>query len=384
VPTAYASLGVKIKLVMSVLAEPMVEKHTVAMHFVAAAIARLSPRSRDRALEAAGIPHLLLEQLNARVPASAFSKLWLAVARELNDEFFGLDRRRMKVGSFALICQALISCRDLDRALRRLLRGFSLFLDDVGAEMRIEGTDAVVRVANRITGDRDKLFADETLMVLTHGLMCWLAGRRIPLTRISFAHPRPDYAREYSLMFCDDQEFLAPATSLYFNVQALTAPVVQTADSLQEFLRTAPQSVFLKYHNDASWAAQLRRRLRGSVGDAESWPVFEQIAAEFRTAPATLRRRLEREGTSYQAVKDRLRSDVAINYLCHSKLSIDEIGARIGFQDASAFHRAFRRWTGVQPGEYRRANSAAIAKRRTVQSSQQLTEIDMVKAVRRP
>jgi AraC-like DNA-binding protein len=330
------------------------EKHTVAMHFVTAAVAHLPSTARERALSVAGIPQLLLKQPNARVPANAFSGLWLAVARELDDEFFGLDRRSMKVGSFALICQAIVTCADLDRALKRMLRGFSLFLDDVRAELQLDGGDAVIRVTNLIHDEPDRRFADETLLILVHGLMCWLAGRRIPLTHVAFTHARPPYAREYSLMYCDDLEFGAPQTTMRFEGRGLAAPVVQNAATLQQFLRTAPQSVFLKYRNEESWAALLRRRLRGSVGDAESWPVFEQLASELGIAPTTLRRRLEREATSYQAVKDQLRNDVAIDYLCNSSLSVDEIGARIGFQDASAFHRAFKRWNGVQPGEYRR------------------------------
>lgn len=338
-----------------------VEKHTVSMHFVTAAVAHLPAAARERALAVAGIPQQLLAQEHARVPALAFSALWLAVARELDDEFFGLDRRSMKVGSFALICQAVISCADIDRALKRMLRGFSLFLDDVRTELQLEGSEAVLRVTNRIVDEADRRFADETLLVLVHGLVCWLAGRRIELTGMSFTHPRPAYAREYSLMFCDELEFGAPQTTMRFEGRALAAPVVQNAATLQQFLRTAPQSVFLKYRNEESWAARLRRRLRGSVGDAESWPVFEALAAELGTTPATLRRRLEREGTSYQAIKDQLRSDVAIDYLCNSGLSVDEIGARIGFQDTSAFHRAFRRWNGVQPGAYRRMARSNLA-----------------------
>ncbi len=330
------------------------EKHTVSMFFVLAALSHLSGAGRERALAAAGIPSHLLEQPNARVPANAYSALWLAVARELDDEFFGLDRRRMKVGSFALICQAVISCADLDRAVKRMLRAFGLFLDLVQVELHLEGSEAVVRVTNRIADPADRRFADETLLVLVHGLMCWLAGRRIPLSHVAFTHSHPPYAREYSLMFSDAIAYDAAQTSIRFDGRALAAPVVQNAATLQQFLRTAPQSVFLKYRNEESWAAQVRRRLRGSVGEAESWPVFEELAAELGTTATTLRRRLEREDTSYQSIKDRLRSDVAIDYLCNSSLSVDEIAALIGFQDASAFHRAFKRWNGVQPGEYRR------------------------------
>lgn len=331
-----------------------IEKHTVSMYFVRAAVAHLSAPSRDRALAAAGIPCHLLDSPHARVPATTYSALWLAVARELDDEFFGLDSRPMKVGSFALVCQAVLSCADLDRALRRMLRGFSLFLDDVRAELSLEDGEAVVYLRNRIRDEADRRFADETLLILVHGLMCWLAGHRIPLTRVAFTHGRPPYAREYTLMYCEHIAFDAPRTGMRFDARALGAPVVQNPATLRQFLRTAPQSVFLKYRNEDSWTARLRRRLRGSVGAPETWPVFNDLAAEFGAAPTTLRRRLEAEGTSYQAIKDQLRNDVAIGHLCNSSLSVDEIGARLGFQDASAFHRAFKRWNGLQPGEYRR------------------------------
>lgn len=330
------------------------EKHTVSMHFVVAAVTHLSAGAKERALATAGIPAHLLEQRSARVPANAYSALWLAVARELDDEFFGLDRRSMKVGSFALVCQAVVSCENIDRALKRMLRGFTLFLDEVRGDLNLEGNQAVIRITNTLNVEADRRFADETLLVLVHGLMCWLAGRRIPVTHVSFNHARPPYAREYALMFCDDVSFGAPQTAMQIEGRALLAPVVQNTVTLQQFLRTAPQSVFLKYRNEESSAAQVRRRLRDSVGDAESWPVFEDLAAEQGTTATTLRRRLEREGTSYQAVKDHLRSDVAIDLLCNSALTVEEIAARVGFHDASAFHRAFKRWTGVQPGEYRK------------------------------
>jgi AraC-like DNA-binding protein len=335
-----------------------IEKHTVSVSFVNAALAHVSPAGRERALAAAGVAPQLLDIANARVPATAYSQLWLAVARELDDEFFGLDRRSMKVGSFALICQAVISCADLDRALKRILRAFALFLDDVRAELQLENGAAVVRVTNRIHAEADRRFADETFLILLHGLVCWLAGKRIPLTHVSFAHAPPPYAREYTLMYCENLTFDAPQTTMRFEATALRAPVVQNAATLHQFLRTAPQSVFLKYRNEDSWSAKLRRRLRGSVGEPDTWPMFEDLAEELGTTATTLRRRLEREGTSYQSIKDQLRSDVAIDYLCNSSLSVDEIAARLGFQDASAFHRAFKRWNGLQPGAYRRRQTA--------------------------
>jgi AraC-like DNA-binding protein len=328
-------------------------KHTVSMHFVVAALAGLADDARARVLEASGIPADLVGSSHARVPAEAFSDLWLAVARERDDEFFGLDRRRMKCGSFALLCQAAVHAGTLEKALKRILRGFGTFLDDVRGELTVEGGDAVVRITNRIEPAPARRFADETFLILVHGLMCWLAGRRVPLTLAEFAHPRPPHAQEYIGMYSQRLRFEATRTAVHFDAVHLAAPVVQDEASLGKFLRTAPQSVILKYRNEDSWTARVRRRLRGSIGSPE-WPRLEDLAEELRVTPTTLRRRLDAEGTSYQDVKDELRRDAAIHHLCGTRLSIAEIAGTLGFHETSAFHRAFKRWSGVQPGEYRR------------------------------
>ena len=80
--------------------------------------------------------------------------------------------------------------------------------------------------------------------------------------------------------------------------------------------------------------------------------------------PPRCARRLESEGTSYQGIKDQLRRDAAIHHLCNSTLGIAEISGLLGFQEPSAFHRAFKKWTGAQPGEYRIRQRGAKASRR--------------------
>jgi len=324
------------------------------MYFVIAAVSHLPAAARVRALDAADIPQRLLQVPNARVPASAFSTLWLAVARELNDEFFGLGRRAMKTGSFALLCNALLSCENLGVVVKRMLRGFSVFLDDLGGDLCVDGKHAVIQLTNTIEAEADRRFAEETFLILVHRLACWLIGRRIPLRYVAFTHPRPSYASEYTLMFCDEVRFDAAATALCFDTSALSCAVVQTPQTVRPFLRSAPHSLLLKYQNKDSVSALIRRRLRAAVTAPERFPLFEEVAADLRTTETTLRRRLEAEGVTFQSIKDQLRNDLAIHLLCQSTTSLEEIASRLGFHDASAFHRAFKRWNGLQPGEYRR------------------------------
>jgi AraC-like DNA-binding protein len=89
----------------------------------------------------------------------------------------------------------------------------------------------------------------------------------------------------------------------------------------------------------------------------EEMPSLEVISDMLATTPQTLRRRLKREGQGYQMIKDALRRDVAVQYLTQTELSLPEVAAKVGFSEASTFHRAFKGWTGLTPGAYRQAHN---------------------------
>ncbi|MCC7455559.1 MAG: AraC family transcriptional regulator [Nitrospira sp.] len=332
----------------AVVAGP-VAAHSVAAAFVASAVDRLAPAARERVLAACGIAAPTLQRAGARVDAQAFGALWLAVARELDDEFFGLDRRRMKVGSFALLCRALLSHRSIGGALDEALRGFALLLDDVRATLVADGARASVTLHNRIEPMSARRFADETLLIMLHGVLCWLAGRRVPLRRASLGWPAPDHAAEYRRMFSPTLQFDAAASVIEFDAALLPMRHVATAASLRQFLRDAPQSVFLKQVSAPAWSERVRRRLRRGA----DWPGVEAVAAQWGISPATLRRHLAGEGTSWQRVVDEVRRDMAIALLGERRRSIEQVAASLGYGDARSLHRAFRKWTGVAPGAYR-------------------------------
>jgi AraC-like DNA-binding protein len=333
-------------------------QHTVSIAFVRGAVQRLGARRRQAALQRAGIAPELLAADAARVPAAAFAALWLAVGEALDDEFFGLDSRRMKVGSFALLCRALMGGQGgqgtVERALRQALRGFALFLDDIGATLSADGGEAVLAIDNRIAGADARRFADETLLVMLHGLLCWLAGRRVPLSRLDWGHPRPPHADEYRRMFSSRVSFDHAATVARFDARVLAATAAVTPATLQVFLRQAPQSVFLKQVHQGGWAERVRRQLRRDLVQPVAEPLtLDALARQFALSPATLRRRLDDEGAGWQALKDEVRRDLAIHRLADPSVSIEDIAAQMGFNDASSFHRAFRKWTGAAPGAYR-------------------------------
>ena len=257
----------------------------------------------------------------------------------------------MKTGSFALMCHSLIGCRNLRRALERSLRFYGLILDDIDGTLERVGSDAKLVLHDRSAAPHRE-FAHEVLLMLLHGVACWLVGKRIPIKRAQFAYVEPAYSLEYRAMYSAVLEFRAPQTAIFFDASYLDLPIVQNERTVKEFLRLAPENILVKYKNGSSLGARIRRRLRLSLPG--ELPEFEALALEMNMTPATLRRRLHEDGTSYQAIKDQLRRDIAIGHLSHSKRSTMDIGLELGFSERSAFHRAFKKWTGAAPGEFRR------------------------------
>jgi AraC-like DNA-binding protein len=244
----------------------------------------------------------------------------------------------------------------LGQALDRSLRFYGLILDDIAGSLVRDGGEARIVLHERAAGANQRVFAHELLLMLLYGVSCWLIGRRIPILRTEFSYAEPAHSAEYRLMYCADLSFDRPNTIVAFEASYLELPVVQNERSLKEFLRTAPESILLKYKNSSSLTARVRRRLRQFLPG--ELPDFEGLTDELNMTPATMRRRLHEEGASYQSIKDQLRRDLAISYLSHSSRSVMDIALELGFSERSAFHRAFRKWTGASPGEFRRTLQA--------------------------
>lgn len=335
------------------------EKGSISICFVEHALREVRARQIETApiLRVAGIAPHLLSIPQARVSAASYSTLWRLVARTLDDEFFGEDSHPMRVGSFALLCHAVLDCATLEHAVRRIGRFFSAVLDDLGVALRSsdETEIAAIELVQR-TGKAPRVFAHETMLILLHGLLCWLVGRRIPVQRASFAYPEPSYSAEYRMMYSSHLHFDQPATRLEIDRRYLALPVVQDLESLRTFLDNAPENIVLKYKSERSITAQARRQLR-NISPAD-WPRFDQLAANLHLTGSTFRRRLAEEGQSYQGLVDELRRDLAIDALIHSRRSVSEIAAYLGFADPGSFHRAFKKWTGSPPAGYRKTRNA--------------------------
>lgn len=336
------------------------EKGTIAISFVSEALEVIRSRGLDSKalLVEAGISPELLSSPQARVSANHYGNLWRLISHAIDDEFFGMDSHGMKAGSFTLLCHTVVHADNLERALHRALRFLKMVLDDIEAELIQDGQLARITVSDHVREGMNphqtlpkRPFAYGTFLLIVHGLACWLVGRRIPLLSAGFRCEEPSFSGEWRVLFLPEIRFSQPVTEISFPAEYLNMATVQNERTMKEFLRNAPANFLVKYKNSASLTAQIRRTLREMP--PASWPDCDTLAQHFNNSQATFRRHLEKEGQSYRTILDDLRRDLAISLLSNTDMSIVDIAAELGFAEASTFYRAFRKWTGARPSQYR-------------------------------
>jgi AraC-like DNA-binding protein len=328
-------------------------RHTIAI----AQIEQILQGARRQGLDVpailrrADLSPALLAAPQARVSQAQFVALIRVLQRTTRDEFWGLCNQPVAIGTFADCARLLVLAPHLGAALRTGFRVYHRVLSDFVVRLRVERGVAHVGVFTRGEADERLDYAERVFMFFTFNLASWLVARRLPLLHVDYQGPAPARANDTARLFDAPLRYERPSTGFSFDAGWLDLPVVQNAQSLAEMLRHAPARLTVRYRDRTSLTERTRRLLRGHLSG--ELPTLKEVGRQLDVPPQTLRRRLREEGQGFQALKDDLRRDAAIEYLARPDLTLMDIASQLGFSEASTFHRAFKKWTGVAPGEYR-------------------------------
>ena len=328
-------------------------KLSISVHFARAVLKHTVARGVDPLplLRNNGISPRLLQERHARISIERFADLQTATMRAMQDESLGYCRRAMPLGTWVMMCHAVVGSSTLGQAMHRHCRFYSLF--DFGPQpvMDVEGDRAIVRLAAGTDGGIEPYIA-ELFLFNIHRFSSWLVEEHLPIQRATLSYSPAAQPGDYRLMFlASPVAFEQPECSLVLARSLLDKPVRQSEQTLARFLRHPVLSMLTQQYERSSWTSQVRELIRQ---DLMHMPELGAIARQLDLHPQTLRRRLAAEGATFKDLKNQLRRDVALHYLGRRGLSIEEIAQRAGFSESSAFIRAFKGWTGVTPYSYRK------------------------------
>lgn len=306
------------------------------------------------ALAIAGIAASDLNDNSRRIPGLKHERLLDHLLRVSADPLFGLHSARfVQPGSWSVLGYITMNCATLGEAMSRIVP-YEKLVGDMGVS-RIETEPELVRLiwdCRHHNLDVRRHMIEE---VLASWLLYarWIADTQLSPTEVWFEHAQPAGTElaDYRNVFDCPVRFGQPCNALLFPPHYLQIPLRQADASLLRTLEDHALALMARIDQDEPLPVRVRNALRLLLKDG--LPRKERVAEKFHMTERTLQRHLQQAGTSYQEILDQLRRELAEHYLLRSDLSIQDIASYLGFSEARSFHRGFKHWTGMTPGEYR-------------------------------
>ena len=322
---------------------------------VIAATYQLYDQSSAQALKLAQITPVKLQQTDGRITARQMEVLSGTAMQELDDEALGAFSRRLPWGSYGMLARASLSAPDLGVALKRWCRHHALLADDIHLKLVSTSDSAAIQIEERADLGRHGQAAREFCLVHVlrniHGLACWYIDSRIPLQGAHFPFSAPPHADAYTLMFPGPIRFDAVQAGIRFDARYLALPLRRDEKALQHMLQRALPLTVLQYRRDRLLVEQVWQVLAAHPDQSHN---ADGVAALLNISARTLHRQLKEEGASLQQLKDEVRCQRAKDLLYRSTRPVKQVAAAVGFTNEKSFTRAFREWTRVSPGEFRK------------------------------
>ena len=193
-------------------------------------------------------------------------------------------------------------------------------------------------------------FCMEEFLMLSHYLGEYLTGEPTHLTRIKLVYPKPDHANQYRHLLNCPVEFSSPVNRITIKSPALDVRLQRN----DQYLNTIYQQ-YCEQNIDRTIGGVLSARVRNYLlKNPGQTPNFTRIASEIGCSDSTLRRRLGEEGVSFRELLQDYRCNMAREYIRSTNLSTTDIAYLLGYKDTKPFLRAFKDWTGMTTGAYKK------------------------------
>ncbi|WP_428504683.1 AraC family transcriptional regulator [Roseateles sp.] len=304
---------------------------------------------------------LRLEQLEGalpELPMDALTRLIDGALALTREPALGLlVGERLRVNTLGVLGFAAMSGATLRQVIELLVRYIGLRTSLVSLAVKVHRQELRLVILEPVAlGRIRRPVLEAVILALKHALEAGAPGRAV-ISRAAFALPAPAYADfAQQLLRCELSWNCAwsglalPLAQADVPLSAADAAAFAQAEHLceAELRRLAPQQ---------STTARVQRLLLEASGTP---PSLSRVARQLHLGPRTLHRRLLDEGRSFREISDELRHRLAIEHLQRGQLSVQEVAFALGYTDLANFRRAFRRWQGMSPTDYRAACRAGF------------------------
>lgn len=298
----------------------------------------------------AGIKPSLLLSPNARISIESVDRLWEQVLPVIKDPCFAIKMAGFwHPSQIGALGYAWLASTTLRRALKRSVRYIHVVTEDLNLD--VTDTPAGLRVTANL---EDSVFTlpqhhDLILTILMH--MCrFNFGEELVATEVKLAHPEPSCSAKIKNYFRTEVQFDAEQTSLTI----ARADADQVLPSGNKQIALMHDEMLMKYLvkiQQGDIVQQVQSIILDNLPDGQV--TDKLVASELNLSERSMQRRLKEHKTTFRFLLDGVREMVAKQYIQNPVNRMSDIAFLLGFSEQSAFSRAFKKWTGKSPVEYR-------------------------------
>jgi len=319
----------------------------------------------NNALERMGFNSPDIEQLTQRfseqeyyfnrVPLDTLNSAWQSAEAITQDPIIGLHvGEKIHPHDYGLLGQIMMNCANIAQALEKILSVEFIINNLFVSKVIEENGYAVNRIySQQYEAESIRHIIEQDISALINiGIFVMNKDFTVhnrPI-EIHFRHKPAGDIKEYERILKTKVLFEQEYNQAIFPPAVLESTIYNPNPRIAELLNDELQQLLHEVENKDALTLRLWRYFQNSEASVEL--DIESIAQQFNITARTLQRRLQQEGTSFQDELKYYRTQQAKQFLNANSLSISEIAFEMGFNDNSAFHKAFKRWTGLTPKEF--------------------------------
>ena len=275
--------------------------------------------------------------------------LWRSIEQLSADPLFGFHMgQSLKPAHFQLLAFTMLSSPTLGDAIEKILKYQRLVSDGGHFTLVIQNIDKTALIYTPAAKDFSYHQIDAVLVAVL-SFARWLLSREIKPLALSFSHFECAGLDEYQAFFGCDIKLGQAHNSILFSSELLQEALPGFDQGLAAVHEQMADNQLQRLIEPDIIARVQERFLLISHDDINR----DDIAAQLAMSGRSLQRKLQEQGSSFQKLHDEYRHQQSLQLLANKDLSLLDISLQLGFSESSTFHRAFKRWQNVTPGEYR-------------------------------
>lgn len=297
-----------------------------------------------------------VHQEDALISYPQYCRIISNLLDESGDPGIGLKlAKQINIAEFGLLGYAFMSCQTLNEAL---VIG-NKFWELSGQLIRFSRAQDCQHLtvthypaAPCITGPV-LVYAMEETFISSITAASSVINKPLDIDRVHFSYPPPEHQDLYFKEFNCPVHFNQGKNQIFIKSGVLDTPISTANPEVSALIKKQCETLLLRLKKSNEFVETVRRILVNSLGN---FPSSREVAQTLGMSRSSFFRRLKEENTSFQTIRNEIRTEIAVNYLSETSLSIDQISDLIGFSEPTTFRSAFKKWTGQSASNFLKAN----------------------------